>query len=446
MAYRTSRWISMGAIALVASLGVSGCASGGTESGENTAVAPPAREGDISMWSITTPPLANILPESVNDWNSENPDAQIGVDFFANDDYKTKVRTAIGAGEGPTMIYGWGGGILESYVEAGEVADLTPYLDEYPQLKDRYIPSVLENGMVNEKMYAVPNSYSQPVVLYYNKEVFEQVGVEPPETFDELMALVDQFNAEGITPISLAGQSRWPNLMWLSYLVDRIGGPDVFQAIVDNEPNAWSHPAVIEALTKIQEMVDSGAFAEGFTSINASGKADQAMLYTGRAAMMLHLAAVYGDIKGSAEEFVTEGNLGYVPFPAVENGEGDPKNVVGNPSNVWSVSSRASEEQIDIAVDYMANEMLNEDYVNDLIDAGSAPAVKGIEEKIANSEDSDFLNTVYNMSLEAPNFQLSWDQALSPGQADAMLTNLDLIFLKEQTPEQFVSAMNETIE
>jgi raffinose/stachyose/melibiose transport system substrate-binding protein len=41
---------------------------------------------------------------------------------------------------------------------------------------------------------------------------------------------------------------------------------------------------------------------------------------------------------------------------------------------------------------------------------------------------------------------MSWDQALSPAQGDAMLSNLDQIFLKKITPQQFADTMNATIE
>jgi raffinose/stachyose/melibiose transport system substrate-binding protein len=45
----------------------------------------------------------------------------------------------------------------------------------------------------------------------------------------------------------------------------------------------------------------------------------------------------------------------------------------------------------------------------------------------------------------APNFQLSWDQALDPKPAAELLTNLDRLFLKQITPQQFSDNMNKTI-
>jgi raffinose/stachyose/melibiose transport system substrate-binding protein len=49
------------------------------------------------------------------------------------------------------------------------------------------------------------------------------------------------------------------------------------------------------------------------------------------------------------------------------------------------------------------------------------------------------------MTAQAPNFQQSWDQALSPAQAETLLNNIDQLFLLKITPEQFATAMNATI-
>jgi len=252
MKMRTTTSLISAASAITLALSLSACGSSGPQD-------PAADSASPTMWALTGS-SEKIFRSSVETWNKEHADDTINQEFFANDAYKTKVRTAVGAGEGPTFIYGWGGGVLKSYVDAGHVSDLDEFLSENPEVKDRYIPSVLENGVIDGKTYALPNNNMQPIVLYYNKEVFDKVGAKAPETWDELMALVPKFKEAGIAPFSLGGQSKWPDLMWLEYLVERVGGPEVFANIAANKPNAWSDPAVTEALTKIQELVDAGGF------------------------------------------------------------------------------------------------------------------------------------------------------------------------------------------
>jgi raffinose/stachyose/melibiose transport system substrate-binding protein len=396
------------------------------------------------MWGLTGGNQP-VLQKSVDAWNSAHPDESIKLDFFANDAYKTKVRTAVGAGQGPTFIYGWGGGVLKSYVDAGQVADLTDFVKQNPDVTSRYLPAVLKNGEINGKTYALPNNNVQPVVLYFNKDVFAKIGAQPPKTWDELMALVPKFKAAGVAPFSLGGQSKWPDLMWLEYLVERIGGPETFANIAANKPNAWSDPAVADALTKIQQLVDAGGFINGFSSVAADSNADQALLYTGKAAMVLQGGWIYQGMKKDAADFVKNGKLGYTTFPTVSGGKGDPANVVGNPSNFWSISSKATDSQKKAALEYVKSGMFTEADTQALIASGAVPVINGIDSKLAASPDKDFLTYVYGMAKNAPNFTLSWDQALSPAQGDAMLSNLDQIFLKKITPEQFVTTMNATI-
>jgi raffinose/stachyose/melibiose transport system substrate-binding protein len=421
--------LAAGAIAI----SLAACGSGAQPGGNNAT-------GSATAWALTGG-SEEAFQTSFDAWNKAHSDQQITPEWFANDAYKEKIRTAVGSGNAPTLIFSWAGGTLQDYVTNGNVADIT---DATKELMARVTPSVAANGQIDGKTYAVPNNQSQPVVMYYNKQVFDDAGVSVPTTFDELLEAVATFKGDGIIPISLAGQSKWPELMYIQYLTDRIGGPEVFQNILDGKEGAWSDPAVIEALTKIQQLVDAGAFGDNFGSVAADGSADTALVYTGKAAMILQGSWVYPDFVKAAPDLVDSGNLGFAPFPAVEGGKGDPTNVVGNPANFWSVSSSASAEAQKTATDYLSTEVLTDDQVQEFLDLGTVPPVTGLEDEIA-TKDSPYLEFVYGMVQDAPHFQLSWDQALPAAQGQALLDNLSLVFLEQQTPEQFADAMNATL-
>lgn len=250
--------------------------------------------GSASYWFLTSQPQEGIRTAAVERFNEANPDSQIQFTAFQNDAFKTKIKTAIGAGQAPTLIFGWGGGTLRSYADAGQVDDLTSWFDENPAVKNRLFPTAFGPATVDNKIYAMPTETVQPIVLYYNKEVFDNVGATPPQSWGDIMDLAPRFNAAGVAPFSLAGQSRWPEMMWLEFLFDRLGGPEVFEAAYNGEPNAWSNPVAIDALTKVQDLVKADGFVNGFSSVTADSNADQALLYTGKAAMMLQGSWTYG--------------------------------------------------------------------------------------------------------------------------------------------------------
>ena len=301
-----------------------------------------------------------------------------------------------------------------------------------------------DNGIVDGDVYAVPMNNVQPVFLYFNQELFDQAGAEVPTTWEELLDVVEQFDEQDIYPLALAGGSRWPMLMWASYLTDRIGGPEAFQGVVEGDPEGWSDPAILEALERCQELVDAGAFDPNFASVDADQNEDARMLADGQAAMVLQGSWTYSRMLEDHPEFAESGDFGFTTFPAVEGGEGDPANLVGNPANFWSVSESASEESQEAATDYLSEQLFNDEYVDQMLSTGNLPPLEGLDEQIAETDDEEFLGFAYDVVREAPNFQLSWDQAIDPSQEQALLENLELVFLGQMTPEEFAENMNAT--
>ena len=404
-----------------------------------------AVKGTATYWTLSGQPGEKIRKDTVQRWNAANPDAQITISVFQNDAYKTKIKTALGAGQGPTVIWGWGGGGLKSFSDAGLVEDLTSWIAANPALKAKLFPSSFGAATIGGKIYAMPAETVQPIVMYYNKQVFDKVGVKPPTTWAETMALVPKFNAAGIAPFSLGGQSRWTNMMWLEFLFDRIGGSQVFEAIFNGEKNGWSNPASIEALTQLQTLVKAQGFIKGFSSITADSNADQALLYTGKAAMMLHGSWVYGAIKDANPGFVSAGNLGYMNFPIVEGGKGDPTDTVGNPGQYVSINAKASDAEKAIAKKFFTDAILSEAEVKEWVDNGNIPIVKGSDSLLGASKDAAWQQFQYKVASGAKVFAQSWDQALSPASAEVLLDNISKLFQLSITPQQFATNMNQVI-
>jgi raffinose/stachyose/melibiose transport system substrate-binding protein len=428
----------IGGLAACGSSGPGTSASGGASGGAGGG-------SGASFWTLSGQPQEDIRKQAVDSFNKTHADSQITITLFQNDAYKQKVKTALGAGQAPTILWGWGGGGLKSWVDADQVEDLTDFFSQHADLKDKIFPAAFGAATVNDKVYALPCETVTPIVLYWNKKVFDKVKVQPPQTWADILDLVPKFNAAGVAPFSLGGQSRWTNMMWLEFLFDRIGGPEVFQAVFDGEKDAWSNPASIQALTEMQKLIKMNGFIKGFASITADSNADQALLYTGKAAMMLHGAWTYGSMKKDGGDFVTGGNLGYMNFPAVDGGKGDPSDSVGNPAQYLSISSKASDAEKKAAMTFLAESQFTQEIEQAWINSGNIPVAQGADSLIGTGEDADWLKFQYNIASKAKSFAQSWDQALPPTQAEVLLDNIAKLFQLSITPEQFASNLNAVI-
>jgi raffinose/stachyose/melibiose transport system substrate-binding protein len=397
--------------------------------------ASPAR---VTLWEIATGGDRTLVQQTVQRFDQSHPDINVEVEFFENDPYKTKLRVAMGAGQPPDVFIGWGGGILQSYVQNGKVVALPESVNTA-----RFIESVMKAVTFNDKVYGVPCRGMQPVLFYYNKPIFQKYGISPPKTWGELVSTVRTLRAKGVVPISLAGLGNWPGLMYEEYLVNRIGGNAPFQAVLDRKPDAWSNPAFLQANQKIVELVDLHAFPSDFDALNYNTGQSTQLLYSDKAAMQLMGSWDYAAILSDAPDFIAKGELGWFPFPAVEGGVGDPKNVAGNPCNFYSISARSP--SVSQAETFLADGVLNEFEIDGYLKLGEVPPVKGIRSKLTGMEHPDWLLAIYDLASQAPDFSLSWDQALPPREAQTMLTNLGLLFLKQLTPEQFAAQMNQSM-
>ncbi len=425
--------IAAGAV-LAAGVAVAACGTAGPSQGTGTG------GGAMTGWGLTGG-SQSTFEYSQKAWDGAHPSEAISFLYYSNDAYKQKIRVAIGASGAPTVFENWGGGQLDDYVTSGKVAALAPAVAS--AARQRYFPSVLNTATFNGKLLGIPVNGTQPVLLYYNKDLFAKVGAQPPKTWNDLLALVAKFKSAGITPLALGGGDQWPELMYLEYLADRIGGPSVFNSIAAGKPDAWSDPAIIRAATMIQQLVKAGAFETGYDFVSYDAGESSALLYTGRAAVQVMGSWDFASIQGADPAFITGGKLGWTTFPTVPGGTGNPADIVGNPANFFSITTAASATAQKAAQNYLSNEVASTAYVQNLLQNGNVPPVKGLSAQLAAQPDADWLLFQYNLVKTAPSYQLSWDQALPDSTAGALLTNLGQLFTDQMTPQQFAAAMNQ---
>ena len=97
-------------------------------------------------------------------------------------------------------------------------------------------------------LYGIARDVSE-VVLWYNKDLFAQAGVDPASlaTWDGFLAGVQKLKDAGITPLALGGKDKWPAHFWWSKLVVRLAGQDGFNAAAAGEGDGFAGPDFVKA-------------------------------------------------------------------------------------------------------------------------------------------------------------------------------------------------------
>ncbi|MFE7212587.1 ABC transporter substrate-binding protein [Streptomyces sp. NPDC057611] len=426
------RWfLGAGATTLISAAGLTACGSGSGSGGSGGTITAMVYGDDA----------VKVQTAAVTRFNAsvaaKKAKGRIKLEKVPGSDYPAKLRTAMGSPHAPDVFFNWGGGSIKAYKDAGQLIDLTDTIESDPVLKDGFLPSVLAAGALSGRNFGIPMRGMQPVMLFYNKAIFAEHKLQPPTTWDQLLDINAKLKKAKITPFALGGADIWPELMWLEYLVDRIGGPEVFDKIKNGDSSGWGDPAVLKAAETVKQLIDDGAFGKGFSSVAYTNKGAPAVFAKGKAAMHLMGSWEYSTQLGEFPDFVKK-SLGWCAFPKYDGGAGDIRNVVGNPTNYWSVNARTSNKDAAIA---FLKDCASEQYAKDLIANGDIPTTSNAANLLDASPNPEFAKFQYQMVQQAPAFTLSWDQAVDPNVSTPMLTEINKLFVGKSSPSQFVTAL-----
>lgn len=395
----------------------------------------------VSVWFVSNPgPVNNYMTALANKFDSAHHGDHVSVKFIANTPFKQQLLTAMSANKPPTLFFSWGGGVLQQYIKAGDAAPIGTVSASWVH---SFLPSSLGAVTFNKEVYGVPIQGTQPVFFYYNKQVFKKYHISSfPKTWSELLSDVAKFKKEGLaSPIEMGNLSGWEGLMYLEYLTDRVGGPQVFEAIQSHQRNSWSNPAIKTALMDIQQLVRAGAFQSGFDAVDFGSETD-ALLYTGRSAMTLMGNWEVSSLLGEDKSFVTSNNLGQAVFPTVPGEKGNPANLEGNTADYLAMANHVSTAQKYVARLFLEDEFTTQQFAKTEVTSGQVPVIKGSAAYLKKANLHQYLVPTYNAVSSAPHFQYSWDQSLGSQLSAPLYLNLSKVFELSETPSQFIQAMN----
>lgn len=206
--------------------------------------------------------------------------------------------------------------ILFSAIQQDLLMDITDLwarsglLDSYPNS----FQAMTEHG---GKQYYLPVGYGW-TALYYNRALFDQLGVTPPQTWSELISTADSLLANGVTPFSIAGQDPVSASLWFDYLNLRVNGPEFHRSLIRGE-ESYDDPRVRQVFEIWQMLFASRYFVENaasmssLESLTATIRRDEGQLGRHKAAMVLTTPFEIAELP---ETFRPE--LDFFRFPTVD--------------------------------------------------------------------------------------------------------------------------------
>ena len=130
-----------------------------------------------------------------------NPDVDVKY-TSAGDQLPTQLSTAVEGGNPPDMALLPQPGLVKDFVNKNALKSLDFMKDD---VQTNLGEDAVTLGSVDGTLYGFIFKAANKSTIWYNVKAFEDAGVEPPETFDDLTAAAETINASGLPAYSIGG-------------------------------------------------------------------------------------------------------------------------------------------------------------------------------------------------------------------------------------------------
>ncbi|MFX0537195.1 sugar ABC transporter substrate-binding protein [Ornithinimicrobium sp. Y1847] len=310
---RTTRFTRLVAFAAVAGLALTACGNGDSDTdADGGAVTGGDASGEtLSVWIMegTNPDPTDFFDE-VSEAFEEQTGAELDIQFVPWASAHDQFTNAIAGGTGPDVAE-VGTTWTPEFGDAGALADLSDRI-EGAELNDEYVPAMMEAATLEDAVYGAP-WYAGVRSLIYRTDIFEEAGVEPPTTWDDLVEVGTTLKEhdEDLIPFPIpASVHTTTPFIWGA------GGE-----VASEEDGTWTSgldsAESVEGLTFLESLVSEHDLSTPAAS--TWNEADTRDAFArGEAAMIISGSWTPKSIIEANDEL--EGDLGVVPIPGKDGG------------------------------------------------------------------------------------------------------------------------------
>ena len=391
----------------------------------------------IMMWFDTTNGVetANCMVEDVIGPYGETGTAVVEPTLQANN--WDAVRTALAGGEGPDLVGTPGPTFAFELAKAGQLLALDEYAAS-EKWSEQFLPWALSLGIVDGKLYSIPNEV-ETLVLYYNKTVFTENGWTIPTTMADLMTLCQTISDAGIIPFAHGNQEWRPANEWfVGEFFTQVAGPQkVYEALTGVAK--FTDPEFVEAITMLDTMQKNGWFMGGLDRYYTNGFADtDSALAAGEAAMKIegtwwiqNVDQYWGEAAGNDMEW------DWAPVPSKD---GQPKFTLGVGST-QSINAK-TEHPLEVA-QFLTYFYSPESQATLLTECKLAPAPVAIpEDRLASIDPRQAaILTALNQASAANDYGYTTWTFFPPKTDTYLIESIEKVWAGDMTAEEYLQGM-----
>ncbi len=426
-----SKHISRGTLAMTAvasvALALTGCAAA-AEAPEETEVSTQITDEPVTLKFVyfDDPPATQLMEA----FTAEHPNVTFEPQHIPFSDYVTSIKLTLNSDDAPDLAQ-YNAGAFRPLIKGGLVRGLDAWSEAYGW-GDKFSPASLRMLTADEQAttYGEGNLYAVPagtkfVGLYYNADILAEVGVDAPETIDELEEAMAKATAAGYRGLSVGGLETGIVHLWASI------------------QNVFQDPAEYE----------SWVFGQGGSSIETSGAAEATDVLAGwaEAGYIAAGASAVSDTDALAEfvdgrsAFIMSGNwaaagidtgigeaAGFLPAPVASAGA---DRIAAGGSLAYAIPAKSKNANVAAAfLDFMATQ----EAAQLQVDAGLMPVGIGVD---VTADGLPGVLVAAYQEIVAGSGVVAFPDFATTGMLDVLKPGLQAVIAGQMTTDEFLAAL-----
>ncbi|MGH3086419.1 MAG: extracellular solute-binding protein [Rubrobacteraceae bacterium] len=274
--------------ALVAAVVLSACGGGGSSDAVGST-------GPINAWLSNNEQEIAWGQETIERWNADHPDQEVASqEIPAGESSEAVIQAAITAGNAPCLIWNVSPAAVPQFQRAGGLVPLDNFDGGVEYARERVGERVDQYVSPDGQLYQMPWK-SNPVMIIYNKDLFEQAGLDPenPElaTYEEFRQTAETINSELDMPAIWPSADQTFFQAWFDFYPTYIAASGGEQLVNEEGEATFDSETGTEVGEFWRSMYDAGLIPRESEPGDSFAEEQAAMRIVGPWAV-----AVYGDL------------------------------------------------------------------------------------------------------------------------------------------------------
>ncbi len=220
--------------------------------------------GNVLWWSWKVPQAEGDA--LVARFNEVYPNVEVEYVWQTPSDYFPALKLSVAAGDVPDVWHNQAGAMFAEYAPFTE--DLRPYVEAErgADWKDDWYAAPLASGITEDgKVAGLPFVNLGAGTLWYNKTIFDELGLVPPTTLAEWKAVSAALRDADVIPYVQGASQDWINLDMFIAIANQVAPGTFYEA--DHGEIAWTDPSLVESMEIWKSLFDDGIQQDGALSM-----------------------------------------------------------------------------------------------------------------------------------------------------------------------------------